>query len=73
MIEKGEPLAMDSIQRFRVKLTLLENLLSQMKNSHSRVKQLKRNVYILQALLRKQENIKSPYGPSTPIVRFSLQ
>jgi hypothetical protein len=37
------------------------------------MKQLKRSVYVLRALLKNNNQIQSPYGPATPIVRFSLQ
>ncbi len=37
------------------------------------MQQLKRSVYVLKALLSDQNNIKSPYGPDTPIVKFSIQ
>jgi hypothetical protein len=64
---------MDSMQNFKDRLALLDSMLSRLKTSHSRMKQLRRSVYVLRALLDKQENIKSPYGPATPIVRFSIQ
>ena len=64
---------MDSIQGFKARLALLDSMLSKLKNSHGRTQQLKRSVYVLRALLSKQDNIKSPYGPVTPIVQFSLQ
>jgi hypothetical protein len=64
---------MDSIQSFKARLALLDSMLSKLKTTHSRMKQLKRSVYVLRALLNNQDNIKSPYGPETAIVRFSLQ
>ena len=64
---------MDSIQHFRARLALLDSMLSKLKTSQTRMRQLRRSVYVLRALLKDQENIKSPYGPSTPIVSFSLQ
>jgi hypothetical protein len=64
---------MDSIQQFKTKLSQLEALLGQLKSSHARVQQLKRSVYVLRVLLNDHENIKSPYGPHTAIVQFSLQ
>jgi hypothetical protein len=64
---------MDSIQNFKARLALLDNMLSKLKNSQGRVQQLRRSVYVLRALLKNQQNIKSPYGPATPIVPFSLQ
>ena len=64
---------MDSMQNFKDRLALLDSMLSRLKTSHSRMKQLRRSVYVLRTLLSKQENIKSPYGPATPIVRFSIQ
>jgi hypothetical protein len=64
---------MDSIKEFKNKLSKLEALLGQLKSSHSQVQQLKRSVYVLKVLLNDHENIKSPYGPHTAIVQFSLQ
>ena len=64
---------MDSMQSFQARLALLDSMLSKLKTSHARVKQLKRSVHVLRSLLKDQENIKSPYGPETPIARFSLQ
>lgn len=64
---------MESIRNFKTKLDLLDSMLSKLKSSHSRVVQLRRSVYVLKTLLKDQETIKSPYGPATPIVRFSLQ
>ncbi len=64
---------MDSLQNFKNKLELLDSMLSKLKTSHTRVAQLKRSVYVLRTLLSREENIKSPYGPATPIVRFSIQ
>ncbi len=64
---------MDSIQSFKARLALLDTMLSKLKTSHGRMRQLKRSVYVLRALLNDQNNIKSPYGPTTPIVQFSIQ
>jgi hypothetical protein len=64
---------MDSLQSFKAKLALLDTMLSKMKSSHSRVRQLQKSIYILRAMLRNEDAIKSPYGPDTPIVRFSIQ
>ncbi|MCG3205636.1 MAG: hypothetical protein KCHDKBKB_02358 [Elusimicrobia bacterium] len=64
---------MDSIQNFRARLEMLDGMLSKLKHSHGRVKQLKRSVYVLRALLKDQNNIKSPYGPQSVIVQFSVQ
>lgn len=64
---------MDSLQNFKDRLALLDSMLSRLKTSHVRMKQLRRSVYVLRTLLNKEENIKSPYGPATPIVRFSIQ
>jgi hypothetical protein len=64
---------MDSLQNFKARLALLDSMLSKLKTSHARMRQLKRSVYVLRALLNDQDNIKSPYGPSTPIVPFSIQ
>lgn len=64
---------MDSIQNFKERLAMLDSMLSRLKSTHARMKQLRRSVYVLRTLLDKQENIKSPYGPATPIVRFSIQ
>jgi hypothetical protein len=64
---------MDSLQSFKARLALLDSMLSKLKTSHSRMQQLKRSVYVLRALLNKQDNIQNPYGPATPIVRFSMQ
>jgi len=64
---------MDSINSFKAKLEMLETMLSKMDQRHSRVIQLKRSVYVLKTLLKSNASIKSPYGPSTPIVRFSIQ
>lgn len=64
---------MDSIQEFQRKLNQLESLLKRFRGHHARVRELKKNVAVLKALLKDQNNIKSPYGPPTAIVRFSLQ
>ena len=64
---------MDSIQSFKARLEMLDEILGKMKTSHERVKQLKRTVYVLRVLLKDQNAIKSPYGPNTAIVQFSLQ
>jgi hypothetical protein len=64
---------MDSMNSFRSRLELLDSMLNQFKSNHSRMKQLKRSVYVLRALLKDNKQIQSPYGPATPIVRFSLQ
>lgn len=64
---------MESINNFRARLDLLESMLSKLKSSHGRVQQLRRSVYVLKALLANEDNIKSPYGPATPIVQFSVQ
>jgi len=64
---------MDSIQNFQARLALLDSMLSKLKSSHGRVRQLKRSVYVLRHLLSDKNNIKSPYGPATPMIRFSLQ
>jgi hypothetical protein len=64
---------MDSIQSFKAKLALLESILSKMNSAQERVRQLKRNVSVLRSLLRNENNVKCPYGPITPIVRFSVQ
>lgn len=64
---------MESMNSFKERLAQLDSMLSKLKSSHARMKQLKRSVYVLRALLDKQENIKSPYGPATPIVKFSIQ
>jgi hypothetical protein len=64
---------MDSIQNFRARLDLLESMLGKLKTSHARVKQLKRSVYVLRELLKDENGIKSPYGPTTTIVQFSIQ
>ena len=63
---------MDSIQSFKARLEMLDSMLGKLKTSHSRVKQLKRSVYVLRALLKDQNSIQSPYGPATPIVQFSI-
>ncbi len=64
---------MDSMQSFRNRLELLDSMLNQFKSNHARMKQLKRSVYVLRSLLKDEKQIQSPYGPATPIVRFSLQ
>jgi hypothetical protein len=64
---------MESLQSFKARLAMLDSMLSRLKTSHSRVRQLKRSVYVLRAMLKDENSIKSPYGPETPIVRFSVQ
>ena len=64
---------MDSLHDFKSKIEKLDTLLGQLKSTHVRVRQLKRSVQVLKVLLNHHENIKSPYGPVTPIVQFSLQ
>ena len=63
---------MDSLQSFKARLALLDNMLSKMKTSHARMRQLKRSVFVLRALLNNEGGIKSPYGPATPFISFSL-
>jgi len=64
---------MDSIRDFKNKLEKLDGLLGRLKSSHARVRQLKRSVQVLKVLLNHHEDIKSPYGPISLFVRFSLQ
>lgn len=64
---------MDSMNNFKARLELLDSMLNKLKTGHARVRQLKRSVYVLRAILKDQSAIKSPYGPSTPIVQFSVQ
>ena len=64
---------MDSIHSYKKKLDRLEIMLSKLHSSHARVRQLKRSVFVLRAILSDESKIKSPYGPTTPIARFSLQ
>jgi hypothetical protein len=64
---------MDSIQSFKARLALLDSMLTKLRSSHARVRQLKRSVYVLRYLLKDDAEIRSPYGPETPIVRFSVQ
>lgn len=64
---------MDSMRNFKEKLDLLETMLSKLKTTHGRVAQLRRSVYVLRIILRDNDSIQSPYGPATPIVRFSRQ
>jgi hypothetical protein len=64
---------MDSLQNFQARLKLLDSMLSKLKTEHARTRQLKRSVYVLRALLKDQTGIKSPYGPVSSIVQFSLQ
>ncbi len=64
---------MESIQSFKARLALLDSMLSKLKSSHARVRQLRRSVHVLRHLLKNESGIRSPYGPETPIARFSLQ
>ena len=64
---------MDSIQKFKARLALLDSMLSKLKTSQVRMIQLRRSVYVLRALLKEQNGIRSPYGPATPFASFSLQ
>lgn len=64
---------MDPMQSFKDRLALLETILGKLKTSHERMRQLRRSVHVLRALLKDESNIKSPYGPETLFVRFSLQ
>jgi len=64
---------MESLHSFKARLALLDSMLSKLKTTHVRMKQLKRSVYVLRELLKNEEAIKSPYGPTTAIVQFSLQ
>ena len=64
---------MDPMTNFKAKLALLDSMLSRMNASEGRIQMLKRSVYVLRHLLRTDGNIRSPYGPDTPIARFSLQ
>jgi hypothetical protein len=63
---------MESMQSFKVRLAMLDSMLSKLKTSHARVQQLKRSVHVLRHLLKNEDSIQSPYGPQTPIVRFSI-
>jgi hypothetical protein len=64
---------MDSMQNFQARLALLDSMLSKLRTSHARVRQLKRSVQVLRHLLSESGGVRSPYGPETPLVRFSLQ
>lgn len=64
---------MDSLKGYKKKLDRLEAMLSQLHSKHQRVKHLKRSVYVLRAILNDNRQIQSPYGPPTPIAKFSLQ
>lgn len=64
---------MESMQSFNARLALLDSMLSKLKTSHARVRQLRRSVHVLRHLLNSENGIRSPYGPETPIVRFSIQ
>ncbi len=63
---------MDPMDNFKNQLALLDTMLSKLKSSHGRVRQLKRSVHVLRHLLKDSDSIRSPYGPETPIVRFSI-
>jgi len=60
------------IQRLRARLALIDGILGRMDPSADRVQQLKRTVYVLKALLQDEGDMPSPYGPSSPMARFSL-
>lgn len=64
---------MESLHSFKARLALLDAMLGKLKTSHARVKQLRRSVHVLRHLLQSDAGIPSPYGPETPIVRFSVQ
>lgn len=64
---------MDSMQSFKARLNLLDSMLSKLKTSQGRMRQLKRSVFVLKALLNDKNGVRSPYGPTTPIVQFSVQ
>jgi hypothetical protein len=61
------------IQRLRARLALIDGMLERMDANEDRVQQLKRTVYVLKSVLHDGEDLPSPYGPPTPMARFSLQ
>lgn len=63
---------MNEIQHFKQKLDTLERMLRKLNSNHSRVKQLKRSVYVLRAILDNENLFHIPYGPATPIAKYSL-
>ena len=61
-----------NIQQFKEKLKVLTGMLDNLKAPSEKVKQLKQSVYVLRKLLEHEDNIVSPYGPTTTIVPYSL-
>ena len=61
------------IQRLKARLALMDSMLERLDGSAERVQVLKRTVFVLRSILREEEDIRSPYGPVTPIAQFSLQ
>jgi hypothetical protein len=64
---------MDSLHQFKARLELLDSMLSRINGPAGQIRQLKRSVYVLRELLKREKNVPSPYGPATPIVSFSIQ
>jgi predicted translin family RNA/ssDNA-binding protein len=64
---------MESIKTYKARLDQLHEMLQKIKAPHAKVTQLRRSVSVLRVLLKDETSIRSPYGPTTPIVPFSIQ
>ena len=60
-------------QRFKARLDLIDSLLDQMDPAADRVQYLRRTVFVLRQMVGDGMDLPSPYGPATPIARFSMQ
>ena len=62
----------NNIRKFQEKLKELSSMLDGVNSNHSKVKELKQSVYVLNMILQDEEKLVSPYGPPTAIVPMSL-
>ena len=62
----------NSIRQFKMKLRQLTSIIGELNPDNTKVKELKKSLYVLNLLLKDETKIPSPYGPETPIVRQSL-
>ena len=61
------------LRHLKARLALLDNMLNRMSGSSLRMRHIRRTIFVLRAMILTEENLRSPYGPETPIAQFSLQ
>jgi len=61
------------IRRLKARLALIDSMLERVDTPSERTTILRRTVFVLRRLINEAEDIRSPYGPATPMARFSLQ